>query len=283
MSDFKPQHMNATMDDLLGNGDKGRYLFLTGSDERAQQISDRFTDPVVKRHPRQHNFYLGTLPGQNGIIDVGAISTGMGGPSADIIINELAALGARRLLRIGTAASLQSERVNVGDLVIATGAVRDDKSSWDYIYREYPAVASLEFLVASGRAIKKMTLPINTHFGLVHSKSSLFAREFNLSLTEENRHYMEGIRQAGVLATEMECAQLFTLSSLLSARQQQLHPQSQAQNILAGAILAIIGDDRVSFSDNKEATSRAVTAAIELGLETIMEMQAIDENPHSLF
>lgn len=281
MSEFKPQHMNAAASDLLGNGERGRYLFLTGSDERAQQISERFTHPVVKRHPRQHNLYLGTMAGRQGMVDVGAISTGMGGPSADIIINELIGLGARRLLRVGTAASLQSERVNVGDLVIATGAVRDDKASWDYIYREYPAVASLEFVVAAGRALKRGNTAVKAHFGLVHSKSSLFSREFNLSITEENRHYMQGIRQAGVLATEMECAQLFTLSALLSARAQQLNPQ--ADTILAGAILAIIGDDRACFSDNQEKTSRAVTAAIELGLECMAEMQAIDENPGSLF
>lgn len=284
MTEFKPQHINVSNADLQGNASKGRYIFLAGSDERARQISERFNQNRVKPHPRQHNFYLGSLPGLNGPIDAGAIATGMGGPSADIIINELVLLGARRLLRVGTAASLQSARVKIGDLVIATGAVRDDKSSWDYIYPEYPAVASLEFLIAAGKAWhKKKTSPSVAHFGLVHSKSSLFAREFNLAITQENRHYMDSMREAGVLATEMECAQLFTLSTLLSARDQHAHYPAPVEPILSGAILAIIGDDKSSFSDNKEETSRVVTAAIELGLETMVEMQCIDKNPENLF
>lgn len=270
MSTIEIHHINATHEDFLGNDGIGRYLFLTGSDERARELSAYFSDVELRPHPRQHNLYLGTITNEHhDKIDVGAISTGMGGPSADIIINELIMLGARRLLRIGTAGSMQPDKIRVGSLVIATGAVRDDKASWDYIYKEYPALASMEFLIAVHRARDKNAFNFPVHFGIVHSKSSLYAREYNYSLLEENHSYMRTLRQAGVLASEMECAQLFILSSLMSRHL----PQDQA--ILSGGILAIIGDD-TSFTDNKDDISLTINNALQLGLCTVRELYRID-------
>lgn len=82
------------------------------------------------------------------VIDVAVISTGMGCASADIIINELYLLGDKRFIRIGTAGSLQPTKIKVGDIVIPTAAVRDEDTSTNYIYREYPAIASLNIVNA---------------------------------------------------------------------------------------------------------------------------------------
>jgi len=260
---IQAQHINATPDDMLGNGASGRYWFLTGSDDRARRISERFTQVRVKLHPRQHNIYLGTLTGVDGqAIDVGSVSVGMGGSSADIIINELILLGAKRLLRVGTAASLQAPRVKLGDLVIASAAVRDDKASWDYIYKEYPAIASFDYIQAIQQSVKP---GVNAHVGIVHSKSSLFAREFDLSLIDGDHQYMRSMTGSGVLATEMECAQLFILASLASARDPE-------KPVLAGAILAIIGDNKTPFSNDKKLIEQTVNTAIELSLETTRKL-----------
>lgn len=264
MTELKPHHLNASKADITGNQGIGRYLFVTGSDERAQAISQHFDQVRVNQHPRTHHLYLGNL----GQIEVGAISTGMGGPSADIIINELIMLGAKRLLRVGTAGSLQPQQVQVGEVVIATAAVRDDKASWDYIYPEYPAVASLPYLVAAGRALAQNP-SITGHFGIVHSKSSLYAREYGLSLTSDNQDYMASMQAAGVLATEMECAQLFTLSSLA--------------NLQSGAILAIVGDTDNAFSSDQQRIDQAIEAAINLSIAAILEMYRIDTQPEALF
>lgn len=269
---LKPQHLNACKDDIAGNHGRGRYFFITGSDERAKTISQHFDALHVNQHPRQHNLYLGTLNSAAGAIDVGAVSTGMGGSSADIIINELIMLGVKRLLRIGTAASLQAH-VQVGDIVIATAAVRDDKASWDYIHPEYPAIASLPYLIAIGRELAKNNT-INGHFGIVHSKSSLYAREFDFSLMPENKEYMDSMEAAGIVATEMECAQLFTLSSLFST----VHSP-----ILCGAILAIVGDKDLSFSTNEKKINQGTRAAIDLSLNATQELFAIDNHPETLF
>ncbi len=265
---MKPQHINATREDLAGNQGLGRYVFITGSDERANLISQSFSQVTVKYHPRQHNLYIGTLEAEQGKIDVAAISSGMGGPSMDIILNELIFLGVTRILRVGTAGSLQPQRIHCGDVVIVSAAVRDDKASWDYIYPEYPAIASFEYLTAAKRAAKLFDKKINIHTGIVHSKSSLYAREMGYSLLEENNHYMSAMKKAGVVASEMECAQLFTVSSLMSA--------SQTNPILSGAILAIVGDDQ-PFSSNQRLIQRANEAAIALSLETIRQMTVIDQ------
>lgn len=270
MQTIAVQHINADHEDLLGNDNIGRYVFLTGSDQRAHDISTHFNHVVVKKHPRQHNLYLGTLLNQTGDIEVAAISTGMGGPSADIIINELFLLGAKRMLRVGTAGSLQPERIKAGDIVIATAAVRDDKTSWDYIYKEYPAIASLECVLAAQRAVETLSFNDKTHCGIVHSKSSLFAREMSLSLLENNKHYMNAMHLSGVLATEMECAQLFILSSLLNSQLIQAASHDYTP-ILSGAILAIIGDQK-PFSANKKVREATINNAIELSLETIKQL-----------
>jgi uridine phosphorylase len=275
MNNLNPMHINASTHDLEGNNGLGRYLFLTGSDERARQLSERFHQLTLRLHPRQHNLYLGTLPTQQGAMEVGAISTGIGGPSADIIINELISLGARRLLRVGTAGSLQPTQVKVGDVVIATGAVRDDKASWDYIYPEYPAIASLDYLIAAGRATN-MLAQHKVHVGLVHSKSSLYAREFNCSLRKDNEQYMTSMRLSGVLASEMECAQLFILTSLMNAK------LSGSHSILSGGILAIVGDV-TAFSNKCDLVADAINTAINLSIHTTEELFLIDQHLKPLF
>lgn len=280
MQPGNPQHIDASPKDLLGNQGIGRYIFLTGSDYRARQISEHFENIVVLNHPRQHNLYLGTIPTIDQSIDVAAISTGMGGPSADIIINELIMLGAKRLLRLGTAGSMQPERIKVGDVVIATGAVRDDKASWDYIYREYPALSSIEYLIATGRALSGNPDNIKAHFGIVHSKSSLYAREFHLSLMPQNDQYMSTMKQAGILASEMECAQMFVLSSLMTAKKGFLPGTLDA--ILCGAILAIIGDYS-AFSSERELVNKTIDKAISLSLDTIRQLALIDQKKLALF
>lgn len=267
MKDFKPHHINANPGNLAGNGRLGRYVFLTGCDTRARKISEHFLNSTMLTHPRHHNLYLGQLPSNKGLIDVAAVSSGMGGPSADIIINELILLGARRILRIGTAGSLQPDVVKAGDLVIATAAVRDDKASWDYIYKEYPAVSSIEYLLSAQKAGQLMSNLPRVHRGIVHSKSSLFAREYHYSLLKENEDYMQSLRLAGVLATEMECAQLFILSSLGQSR--------IFSPVLCGAILSIVGD-KTSFCDEVSRIETTIENAILLGIETTRQLYLME-------
>lgn len=265
------RHIPLIADDMKGNGPLGRYIILTGSDARAKNISEYFGSLQIKPHPRQHNCYLGIIKEGQRSLDVAAISTGMGGSSADIIITELMLLGGSRFLRIGTAGSLLPNQVCSGDLIIATGAVRDDKASWDYICREYPAIASMEFVQASQEASSEMSsTAFNVHTGIVHSKSSLFAREFGFSFIDENTSYMKTLKRAGVLVSEMECAQLFILSSLHTAFRQLSN--SFYPPILCGAILAVIGND-TGFDKDEQLIQDTERHAIELGLKSLFKLK----------
>src|SRR6476620_3798524 len=110
---LQPMHMNISNKELQGNGRLGRYILLPGSDGRAEAMAQRLQNVQVRSHSRRHNFYMGTW--QN--IDIGIMSSGMGCPSMDIIATELLHQGARRIIRVGTAGSLQPQRLRIGSLV----------------------------------------------------------------------------------------------------------------------------------------------------------------------
>jgi uridine phosphorylase len=239
-------------------------VFLPGSDGRAGEIASRFDGLRVLPSPRRHNLYLGTLRSGRRRVDVAAVATGMGCPSVDIVVQELFKLGARRFLRVGTAGSLQPDRVRVGHLVVATGGVRDEGTSAMYVPREFPAIASLEVVLAAQAAARKLRLAERTECGIVHCKDSLFAREFGEGpMAAENRQYMDWLKGMGVVASEMESSHLFVLASLFDhqLRQQGTGP---AFRCVAGTVLAIIGDDR-PFAPREEA-ARCQQNAVALAL-----------------
>jgi uridine phosphorylase len=209
------------------------------------------------------------------MVDVASISSGMGGPSADIILNELAMLGAKRFLRVGTSGTLHPQVIRGGDLVVATGAVRDDKASWDYIYPEYPAMASFEYVHAAKLAhARQLFTDRKVHFGVVHSKSSLFAREYQFSLLKDNADYMDTIRHAGVLVSEMECAQFFTLGPILTTRYHDMF--NPLDEIRCGAILSVIGDES-GFMKDAEKIKKVNERCIEFAIAMTMEMYLLDQ------
>ena len=144
MTKFVPHHLSIDTEHTRGNRGAGRLFLLPGSDGRARRIAERFSDSEVIPSDRQLNVHLGRLQRDDVTVDVGTVATGMGCPSLDIVVTELIELGARHFIRVGTAGSLQRDVVQVGDLVIATGAVRDEATSDAYAPREYPAIADPE-------------------------------------------------------------------------------------------------------------------------------------------
>jgi len=242
--DFKPEHMNADRDDFAGNDGIGRYVFLPGSDGRARQISESFSNVTVREHGRRHNIYKGTLVHDQKKIDVAAISSGMGTPSLDIIVNELYRLGVKRFLRVGTAGLLQPGYMKAGDFVIGTGAVKDDGATQNYVPPEIPAIASLDFVLAGREAGTELNFTSRMHTGLMHSKGSLYAREFKTGpLAEESSAYMKVLTDAGVLASEMESAMLFTLASIFNQQMRLKYGSSlPSGRVKAGAVCVILGE-----------------------------------------
>lgn len=256
---FKLYHINAKQGDLAG-----RSIFLCGSDERAHQIATHFTGLQIQQNTRGHHLYLGNLMNNEQLIPAAAISTGMGCPSEDIILNELYLAGGRIFLRIGTAGSLQPQQIKVGDIVVATAAVRDEDTSKNYIMSEYPAIASLPMLNAIAKAVHFLHLESNVYTGIVHTKASFYAREMHQSLLSENDRYLTTLHQAGVLATEMECSHLFVLASLYGHREKK---DFHHEEIQCGAILAIVGDQEPIT--NTEKSKSGINKAIALGILAI--------------
>ena len=139
MNDFEPIHINMKKQHSSGNNGKGRFFIIPGSSERAKWIATTFLKvEKILYSNRGHDVYLGTYDN----IDIGVVSTGMGCPSLDIIVTELILLGVRHFLRIGTCGSMNDNLLKVGEIAIATAAVRDEHTSLAYLPIEIPAVSN---------------------------------------------------------------------------------------------------------------------------------------------
>lgn len=266
---FNPIHLSITADDMAGNHGRGRYVLLPGSDGRAEQIASYFQDVTVRRHARGHHCYLGKLDG----IDVMVVSSGMGCPSMEIILHELFMLGARRFLRVGTAGALQTF-IQLGDLVNAIAAVRDEKTTYDYVPEGFPALASPEMHHLIVDAAEKLGLSQKCHHGIVHCKASFYAREFAEGpQSVENERYMRLLTDTGVLATEMETSTLFVQTGLYAHQCREAGQRLPA--VLSGAILGIVAVPPHEFM-RSEQQSTVVNDMIQLALETLRQLAVKD-------
>lgn len=194
-------------------GDVGRYCFLPGDPGRCEAIASHFENPVHIGTNREYNIYTGTLLGEK----VSVCSTGIGGPSAAIAMEELSAIGADTFIRIGTCGGIAMD-VLPGDVVVASGAVRFDHTSYEYAPPEFPAVPDFGIttaLVAAGKA-----LGYRTHIGVVQCKDSFYGQHS----PEKSPVYAmlldkwESWKRLGVKASEMESAALFVVAAALGVR-----------------------------------------------------------------
>jgi uridine phosphorylase len=270
-NDFKPMHINATSADFLGNNKIGRYVFLPGSNGRAKKIAEHFSDLNSKEHVRGHHLYLGNLNHNGKKIAVACISSGMGCPSMEIILHELYHLGAKRFLRVGTAGSLQPETIKVGDLVNAIASVRDESTTQDYLPPEFPAVSSPEFNLKIAEAYQSLDPQYKLHSGIIHCKSSFYAREYiHGPLSESHKQYLQLLNKYGVLASEMETAALFVQSRLYDHELQQKGSGPEFK-VFASAILSVMGSplEKKKASVDAEAVQSNL---IQLALQSVVRL-----------
>lgn len=197
----------------VGPGDIGEYVILPGDPKRCAKIAAHFDNPVLVADSREYVTYTGTLDG----VKVSVTSTGIGGPSAAIAIDELAKCGAHTFIRVGTCGGMQEE-VMGGDIVIATGAVRMEGTSREFAPIEYPAVA--DFNVTNALVSAAGKIGVRNHVGVVQCKDSFFGQHepgiMPVSYELENK-WQAWIRM-GCLASEMESAALFIAGSFLRVR-----------------------------------------------------------------
>ena len=185
-------------------GDVGRYCILPGDPGRVPAIAALFDDAHQVAYNREFNVWTGTLLGEK----VTACSTGIGGPSAAIAMEELHKCGADTFIRTGTCGGIDLN-VQSGDIVVSTGAIRFEHTSLEYAPIEFPAVADWEITNALVDATKAMGYPL--HIGVVQCKDSFYGQHSPDAspVSYELKAKWESWKRLGVKASEMESAALF--------------------------------------------------------------------------
>ena len=232
----------------LKTGDCAPYVITPGDPGRVPKIAAYLDNAKQVANHREYCSYRGTYRG----VDVSVTSTGIGGPSAAIAIEELIRVGAHTFIRVGTSGSLQPH-VALGDLVIAQSSIRDEGTSRQYVPLAWPATADFavtQALIEAADQLKGESTHHN-HVGVVHCKDAFYAEEpSHLPTGSEWIQKWKAWERMGALCTEMESATLFTVA--------QLH------RVRAGAILAVIGETRDGeVKISKVNTDLAIRSSLE--------------------
>jgi len=185
------------------------YAILPGDPARTEKIARYLDNAEFLAQNREFTSYAGELCGKRVIV----MSTGIGGPSAAIALEELAMAGLKTAVRVGTCGGIQ-EKVISGDLVIANAAVRMEGTSKEYMPTEFPAVS--DFSVTSALVRSAQMLGYRYHVGVVQSKDSFYGQHSpeSMPVGYELENKWNAWKQSGVLASEMETAALFTVGAV---------------------------------------------------------------------
>ena len=207
-----------------GAGEIAEHVFLCGDPERVSKISADWEEVVEVCNMREYIIHSGIKDG----LRLTAASTGIGGPSTAVIMEELAKLAAHTFIRIGNSGAL-ADKVELGDYVITTGSIRDEGTSKAYVRPDYPAVAHFEVTSALVDAAKASGAKYHT--GITWSVDAFFARnkvllpEGGLGSMSMNGYEQSGqnemvsdCKKANVLNVEMESATILTLANLFGLR-----------------------------------------------------------------
>ena len=231
-------------------GDVGRYCILPGDPGRCEKIARYFDDPVHVMTNREYVTYTGTLLGEK----VSVTSTGIGGPSAAIAMEELANLGADTFVRVGTCGGIDLD-VRSGDIVVATGAVRFEGTSREYAPIEFPAVA--DFTIAAALAQAARAMGKTCHTGIVQCKDSFYGQHSpaRMPVSYELLNKWEAWKRLGVKASEMESAALFVVAAALGVR--------------CGSCFHVVWNQEREAAGLDQRMSEDTSAAVRVGVEAL--------------
>lgn len=231
-------------------GDVGGYCILPGDPGRCKAIAAHFDDPVHVQTNREYVTYTGTLLGEK----VSVVSTGIGGPSAAIAMEELVNLGAHTFVRVGTCGGIKLD-VQSGDVVVATGAVRMEGTSREYAPIEWPAVPDYQVLTALVQAAQSLNKSWKA--GVVQCKDSFYGQHSpsRMPVSYELEQKWEAWKRLGVLASEMESAALFTVAA--------------ARGVRCGSVFHVIWNQEREAAGLDQKESHDTSAAIEVGVEAL--------------
>ncbi len=233
----------------IREGDVGKYVILPGDPKRCAKIAEHFDDARLIADQREYTTYTGCLDGEK----VSVTSTGIGGPSAAIAMEELVRCGADTFVRIGTCGGIRTDVLS-GDLVIATGAVRMEGTSREYAPIEFPAVADYRIVRALQQAAEERGYPFHT--GVVQSKDSFYGEHEPevMPVGYELMAKWDAWKKLGCLASEMESAALFVVAAHLGVR------AGSVFLVIANQEREALGLDNPAVYDTEAAITTAVDA-----------------------
>ena len=227
---------------------RAEYAIIPGDPGRVEKIAKLLDNVEDVAFKREYKTVLGEIDGKK----VFVCSTGIGGPSCAIAVEELFQAGVKTFIRVGTCGGINID-VDGGDLVVATSAVRQEGTALHYAPIEFPATADFDVTSALVSAAKNRNMV--THTGTVQSKDSFYGQHSPQSSPQsaELLGKWESWKRLGVLASEMECATLFTVAA--------------SKGVRAGCVLAVIwNQERHSAAlPTKEVddTQQAILVAID--------------------
>ncbi|MGI6337000.1 MAG: uridine phosphorylase [Eubacteriales bacterium] len=234
-------------------GDVGAYCILPGDPGRAEKIAAYLDGAREIARNREFVTFTGTLDGT----PVSVTSTGIGGPSAAIALEELTACGAETFIRVGTCGAIALP-VHAGDLVVPTAAVRQEGTSREYAPLAYPAAS--DFTVTRALFDAARALGYTVHAGVVQSKDSFYGQHSpqRMPVSSALLEKWEAWKRLGVLCSEMECAALFTAAASLGVR--------------CGAVLGVLWNQERKAAGYDEPDCMDTAPAIRTAVEAIREL-----------
>lgn len=241
------------------NGDIGKYVILPGDPGRVEKIAKYLDNAEKVAQHREYTIYTGYLDGEK----VSVCSTGIGGPSAAIALEELANIGGDTFVRVGTAAAMDLELLG-GDLVIATGAIRKDGTGREYLPIEFPAVANYDIVTALVDSAQKTNS--NYKVGVVQCKDSFYGQRNpeNMPIGYDLLNSWNSYIAGGALCSEMESATLFVVGSYRKVR--------------VGTILLVVSNQEREKRNMESPVVNDTEGAIKVAVEAIRTLIKKDKS-----
>ena len=239
-------------------GDVGRYVILPGDPKRVPVIAGFLDDAEQIADSREYLTYTGHIDGT----PVSVTSTGIGGPSASIAMEELHNIGADTFIRTGTCGGINL-KVRSGDIVVATGAIRFEHTSREYAPLEYPAVANLDVTLALRDAA--LAMGKTTHVGVVQCKDAFYGQHnpHKMPVSYELLNKWEAWKKLGVLASEMESAALFVVADTLGCR--------------CGSCFHVIWNQEREAAGLDQTMNEDTSASVRVSVEALKRLIAQDK------
>jgi uridine phosphorylase len=239
---------------MLSAGDIAKYVLTPGDPARVHRIAAKLQGARKVADNRGIVSFTGSYQG----VEVSAVSTGVGCPSAAIVIEELARVGAETIIRVGTTGGMQ-QHVDPGDIVIPVAATRSDGTTKSYVSEQYPAVASLD--VTQALISSATRLGFKPHVGVVWTSDSYYA---------ESGPILDSWAKAGVVSVEMECSAIFTLTRLRGLRSGAI--LAVDGNLLKGTKKLEADEGDLAWREREEKVQRTIDSEIEIALEAVKDL-----------